>query len=145
MVSPGVCVVVVGCGAVSAPFSFHFFVSCLPPMWFIVCLVSSLPSAGPCSGDVTVACYDGAMTKFESWVQGSSASSLAAEDPCAFHVLFGDSVEFNFEEGWACSSAAPSLATEVPFAYPVVSKELTENGWVVYVWAMLVACSSCRV
>ena len=78
------------------------------------------------------------MTKFEGWVQGCSASSLAVEDPCPFHVLFGDSVEFNFEEGWACSSVAPSLATEVPCAYPVVSEELTENGWVEYVWAMLV-------
>ena len=77
------------------------------------------------------------MTKFEGWVRGSSASSLAAEDPCAFHVLFGDSVEFNFEEGWVCSSVAPSLATEVPCAFPVVSEELTEKGWVEYVWAML--------
>ena len=117
---------------------YHFFVSCLPPIWFIVCLVSSLASAGPCPGDVTEACYDGAKTKFEGWVQGSSASSLAAEDPWAFHVLFGVFVEFYFEEGWACSSAALSLVAEVPCAYPVVSEELLESGCVEYVRAMLV-------
>ena len=39
--------------------------------------------------------------------------------------------------GWAYSSAA-SLATEVPCAYPVVSEELTENGCVEHVRAMLV-------
>ena len=73
MVSHGVCVVVVGCGAVSAPFIYHFFVSCPPPMWFIVCFVSSHPSAGPCLGDVSEACYDGAMSKFDGWVHGNSA------------------------------------------------------------------------
>ena len=64
------------------------------------------------------------MTKLEGWVQGSSALSLAAEDPCAFHDLFGVFVEFHFEEGWAYRSASPSLAAEVSCAYPVVSEEL---------------------
>ena len=89
--------------------------------WFIVCLVSCLPSAG---GNVPEAGYDGAMTKFEGWVQGSSASSLAAADPWAFHDLFGVFVGFHVEEGWAHSSASPSLAAEVPCAYLVVSEEL---------------------
>ena len=69
---------------------FGVLVSRLPPMWFVLCLVTSLQIAGPCSGVEATSGTDGVMTKFEK----GGVFGSAAEDSLAFHFLSSvDAVE----------------------------------------------------